>query len=711
MDSLSSLSLQPAYHKGEDDIAEDFYLPCMKRSVRYDRAIGYFRSSIYLIAWDSLRRFVKNGGKMRIICSPEMADSDSEAIKRGYEARTDEQVAKSLQNTIQEMLASNTLCKPTMVLASLVAKGIVEFKIATFDKTSSPRHSRLFHDKVGIFCDHQKEENGNVVVFKGSMNETWAGLSMDGNLESIDVYVSWGDKRELERVKSEQEYFDSLWNNDYKLISVKDFPSLAQNELISAAESVKWEPLLEDIMLDVKKSRNYSPDSGPNPRTPLPHQKEALEQLEERGRRGIFKHATGSGKTFTALCAIRESLKQNEVPIILVPSTDLLTQWKQELDVTNQDLAPKLLVCGGGRTSWRDDALLRTWTRSKRDARIVLSTMQTAVSDDFVSLLKTGDHIFLIADEVHRMGSVEHQKLLELDTGPRLGLSATPTRAGDPEGTEAIMKYFEGIVQPPFSLNDAINAGRLTPYFYHVHTTTLTEEEQTNWEAESIKIAQKYARIKSMDNADPWSSKSLKQLLISRANIVKQAQNKVQLAQDVINSHYQEGDKWLIYCSDLDQLTDVYDSLHRRGYDVVQYHSKMQGNRKQTLNYFERQGGLIVSIKCLDEGIDIPNATHALILASSQNPREFIQRRGRVLRKSKNKNFAHIHDAIVLPHFLEESAPSTNIIIAELSRAIQFGEDAMSAKSVADIKEIAINAGVDLNQVAKTGFEIDETHE
>ena len=506
MDSLSTLSLQPAYHKGEDDIAQDFYLPCMERSVRYDRAIGFFKSSIYLIAWDSLRSFVQNGGTMRIICSPVMADADSEAIKEGYKARTDEQVAEALQDTIQEMLASNTLGKPTRVLASLVAEGIIEFKIATFDNESSPRHNRLFHDKVGIFYD-RTGEGGNRVVFKGSMNETWAGLSMDGNLESIDVYVSWGDERELDRVKSEEEYFDSLWENGYDSISVRDFPSLAQKELISAAEAVEWEPLLDEIIEEINESESLSPDSGPNPRTPLPHQQDAIEQWEDQGRRGIFEHATGSGKTFTALCAIRESLKRNEIPVILVPSTDLLTQWKQELDTTNQDLAPKLLVCGGGRTSWRDDGLLRSWTRSTGDARIVLSTMQTAVSDDFKSLLKTGEHIFLIADEVHRVGSPEHQKLLDLDTGPRLGLSATPRRAGDPEGTEAIMQYFEGVVQPPFTLNDAINAGRLAPYFYHVHTTELTQEEQKDWEAESKKIAERYARLKSMEDGEPWSSK------------------------------------------------------------------------------------------------------------------------------------------------------------------------------------------------------------
>ena len=191
---------------------------------------------------------------------------------------------------------------------------------------------------------------------------------------------------------------------------------------------------------------------------------------------------------------------------------------------------------------------------------------------------------------------------------------------------------------------------------------------------------------------------------------MKQARNKVQLAKNVIDNHHEEGDRWLVYCSDLDQLSAVYDTLYNEGYEVLQYHSKMQGNREQTLKYFERKGGVIVSVKCLDEGIDIPNATHALILASSKNPREFIQRRGRVLRKSENKNFAHIHDAIVIPHSLREDAPVASILEGELSRAIQFGEDAVSTKSVADLKEIAIDAGIDYNQMAATGFEDDEVN-
>lgn len=645
---------------------------------------------------------------MRIICSPVLADADSEAIEEGYRARSDEEIASSLQDTIQGMLESATLAKPTKVLAALVAQGIIEFKIATLGDDSTGRHKRLFHDKVGVFRDDNGgDAQSDEVVFKGSMNETWAGLAMDGNLESVDVFVSWGDGREQERVQSEKEYFDKLWENKYDPVTVRDFPELPKNELVSTAEAVEWESLVDEIVEEIKVSKQESPDTGPSPRTPLPHQQDALDTWRDQGRRGVFEHATGSGKTFTALCAIREALKKDETPIIFVPSSDLLTQWRKELKTTNRDLEPKLLVCGDGHTSWREDGLLRSWTRPGSNPRIVLTTMQTAITDDFRALLDTGDHLFVVADEVHRIGSSQHQKILNFDSGPRLGLSATPRRAGDEEGTSAIMRYFEGVVEPPFTLNDAIKAGRLSPYFYHVHKTQLTPDEQEDWEHLTNKIIRKYRQLEASDNADPKSSESLKRLQIRRASIVKEARSKVDLAQQVIDHHYEPGDRWLVYCSELDQLSAVVNALHEKGRTVLEYHSKMSGDRDRTLDYFENDGGIIVSVKCLDEGVDIPNATHALILASSKNPREFIQRRGRVLRKSDNKNFAHVHDAVVLPHDTGVEAPVSNILKGELARAIKFGEDAEGAKSLADLREIAIETGIDLEEMSQSGFESD----
>lgn len=709
MPDLSEIDLKPSYHKGEDDIAGEFYLPCLERATDYDRAVGFFSSSIYVLAWPSLKEFVNRGGHMRIICSPALSSEDREALNRGYSARQEEALAEDLKDSIQDMLDDPVLEKPTKVLASLVAMGVVDFQIAFVGSEPEPRHQRLFHDKLGIFRDAAEGDGeDDVVVFKGSMNETWTGLSADGNLESIDVYVSWGDEREKERVTLESAYFDKLWADDYPSVHVKEFPKVATEELVSAAETDRWETMVDEITHEIQESKKQSPDSGPNPRIPLPHQRQALENWRDRGRRGIFKHATGAGKTFTALCAVREALQNGEIPLIFVPSKQLLGQWKDELQSTNQDLDPKLLVCGGGENQWRKDGLLRSWTRPGDNRRIVLAMMQTGITDDFKALIEDGDHLFFIADEVHRIGSERHRELLSLESGPRLGLSATPERAGDPEGTEAILDYFEGIVQPPFTLKDAIEAGRLTPYFYHVHTVQLTADEQEEWDAETTKIKELYARAHTGDDdPDEEALDRVKHRLIQRARIVKRAEQKVDKAVDIIQEHYETGERWLVYCEGLDQLNAVMDGLRDAGVNALEYHSQMEGNRDQTLRYFRDNGGVVVPIKCLDEGVDIPNATHALILSSSKNPREFIQRRGRVLRTAPNKYLAHVHDIVVIPHVTDPELPSASILEGELGRAIQFGQDAKNPKATADLRGIAVDMGIDFEQVAAEGFEDD----
>lgn len=707
MGNLSKLDLNTTYRKGQHNIAEDFYLPCMRQALGYDRAVGYFRSSIYILAWPRLKEFVRAGGKIRIICSPVLASEDSAAIKKGYLARSDANVNEHLESEIHDMLNDSILSKPTRVLASLVAIGVIEFKIAFAGDESDPLLKRLFHDKVGIFRDSFKLQESNSVVFKGSMNETWSGLSADGNLESVDVFLSWGGERDVERVNSHISYFEDLWDNVYPDAKVIDFPDVAEKALISIADVDKWPELIDEINDDSERARSISPDRGPNPRIPFPHQQNAIDFWEERGRQGIFKHATGSGKTFTALCLIRKSLQNKEIPIIFVPGKELLAQWKKEIRSTNQDIEPKLLVCGGGNSEWRKEGLLRSWTRPEGDARIVLTTVQTATTSDFKKLLQEGEHLFFIGDEVHRIGSEKNREILSFESGPRLGLSATPQRFNDPEGTDALFNYFGSIVEPEYTLSDAIEDGRLTPYFYYVHTVKLKSHEQDQWEEETRRISQLYAQAHSTDNPSESLLDRIKRYQIERARIIKNAHNKTDRAVEIISQNYKFGQRWLVYCEGKTQLKKVLQGLSDLEIIALEYHSKMAGDREQTLKYFENNGGVVVSIKCLDEGVDIPNATHALILASSKNPREFIQRRGRVLRRSENKHIAKVHDMVVLPNQMETESPVTTIIESELGRAIKFGEDAQNPKAIADLKSIALEANIDYKMVADEGFEHD----
>ncbi|WP_394730018.1 DEAD/DEAH box helicase family protein [Altererythrobacter sp. GH1-8] len=706
---LNEIDFRQSYHKPEDDIAQDFYLPAMKAAKSYDRAVGFFSSSIYIISWPSIKFFARNGGKIRMICSPVLSAQDDEALRIGYTERDEERSSKEICQRFDELLASDEFAKPAKILASLVSLGILEVKLAWVGQEASARSRRLFHDKLGILSDGE-----NRVAFKGSMNETWPGLALDGNLESIDVFTSWSNSSDRTRIATEAEYFERLWLNESPHVTVLPVPKSAKEHIISRAEVERWPEYVDEINLELETAAGWSPEAGkPGGRKPRKHQVTALENWLQSERRGILKHATGSGKTFTALCAINDAIGRRDTPIILVPSDLLLSQWDEELRTAFAGRDLQILVCGGGNSQWRSGSPtnLKIWSRPLRPGqapRIILSTLQTACSESFLSQCHQGEHLFLVADEVHRLGAQKSRRVLDLKVGARLGLSATPERVGDPDGTSAILEYFGGIVRPVFGIADALRAKTLTPYAYHIHKVQLLPEEQERWDELSARYRKAYARYLSGGYSDETHAENtLKRLLIQRSKVVKGAHAKIALAARVVAQKFEQGQHWIVYCDDQDQLYQVLGSLRDAGLrDVYEYHSEMKGDRKATLRGFSALGGVVVSIKCLDEGVDIPNVSHALILASSKNPREFIQRRGRVLRKSEGKYLAHVHDAIVIPS--EEHEDDTNSIIrAELARAIEFGQYAVNPASVSDLEMIAIELGVDLGEAGQ-GLEDDE---
>lgn len=701
--SLSDLHLAFAYRKGTNDIAREFYLPCHAVATSYDRAVGFFSSSVYAIAWPSLRQFVDRGGRIRLICSPVLSIQDQEALNEGHAALSDEDIAAQLRDEVTRLLAHPSLRNPTRVLASLVATGVLSIKIVIVQRDSDPRAQRIFHDKLGVFRD----SSGDAVVFKGSMNETWAGLSADGNLESVDVFVSWGGEREAIRVADESKYFDQLWNDTYPSVSVRPFPDVAEKELLNSADPDNWRQLVDDICSEIELAAELSADRREGGRVPRPHQVQALKAWNDRGRRGILEHATGSGKTFTALCTMRDSLDRGEIPLVLVPSELLVRQWLSEIHVTFDDRRVEVLVCDGRTPAWRN--MLGAWTRRGGDPRIVVASMATAASEDFLARIREGDHLFLVADEVHSLGSSRRQSVFRLNTGPRLGLSATPYRAGDPSGTQAILDYFAGIVPPPYTLTDAIAAGALSPYFYTVHTVPLTADEQHEWDEFTDRIRQAYAQTDGRPADGSEISERIRRLLLLRARVVKRAAGKVSLAVQILQREYRRGQRWIVYCDSLPQLQAVISAVRRAGFSVAEYHSALPDDQRlATLTQFEALGGVLVAIKCLDEGVDIPSVDHALILASSKNPREFVQRRGRVLRLHPGKHFASIHDAIVIPNGPKNDDIGNRLLVGELARAIQFGRGAMNPSCVTDIEIIANRFEFDTAALAAAGIESDD---
>lgn len=340
--------------------------------------------------------------------------------------------------------------------------------------------------------------------------------------------------------------------------------------------------------------------------------------------------------------------------------------------------------------------------------RVVIATMQTASSKEFLASIQGGPHLLVVADEVHQSGSPQNSKLYTLKSGFRLGLSATPIRYGDPEGTQKLFEYFGPIIQPTVTLHDAIMAGRLVEYEYKPHAVHLTAEEVEDWKVFTFRIRQEMARQKDDADGKKPMSESVKMLLIRRSRIAKKAKSKVLLASAIISSSFIKGQRWLVYCEDKNQLVEVISTLKDKNLEPLRYHTDMEGDKAATLAHFKTFGGIMVSIKCLDEGVDIPTVDHALILASSQNPRQFIQRRGRVLRKAKWKNIAIVHDAIVVPVNLDEEPELTSLLKSEFVRAIEFAKSAINADAAAELRLIAANLGFDPDNSDYAGIEEDE---
>lgn len=686
--NLSSLALETEYRSIKETPAKSFYTRCLRNAGVYERAVGYFSSTVFLVVGRPVIEFVRKGGKIHLICSPSLSKEDVESIANGYATR-EKVIATSLIRQFDDLLARKSTKTAARTLSTLVASGALEIKIATRKDSRG-----IYHEKLGLFSDTL----GNSVSFRGSTNETWSGWHDDGNFETIEVFCSWRGGLEEQRVTKHREHFRTMWAGTDPDLDVMSFPKT----VLDYVSKYSFGELSE--LFEVQSGEPNDPAG----RQPLDHQNAAIEGWRKQGCRGIFKHATGTGKTFTALVAIRDHVSLGKPALVLVPSQLLHKQWYEEIVLEIPEAT--VLLAGAGHTRWKQPLRLNSMTDPDiaLGARIVLATMQTASTDQFRAAITDGTDLLLVADEVHQIGSPQNSKFMRILATKRLGLSATPERFGDPEGTKKIFDYFGPIVPPTISLSDAVKMGRLVPYQYYPHTTHLSATEAENWREYTKRIRNEIVRLQKDDNGRAILSDRAKMLLIQRSRIAKKATAKIALVSDVLTSQYEEGQSWLVYCEDSEQLSEVLAALRERGLNPIEYHSNMTGDRAATLDWFKTFGGVLVSIKCLDEGVDIPAVSHALILASSQNPRQFIQRRGRVLRKADDKYLAVIHDAIVVPVDIESEPEQLSLLSSELARSIEFASNAMNRGASAKLREIAIEMQIEISDLlAEEGIEDD----
>jgi DNA phosphorothioation system restriction enzyme len=459
----------------------------------------------------------------------------------------------------------------------------------------------------------------------------------------------------------------------------------------------------------------------PDQLEPRDYQEEAVDAWFENYGRGVLHMATGTGKTITALIAATRLAELNSgrlAVVVAAPYQHLVDQWVSEL--TNFGASP--LRAYKSRKSWTDDVAgqFTEFSNGARSTVAVVTTHSTFGSDHFQRVLRRldGDEALLIGDEVHHLGAPHLQRYFPEHIQARLGLSATPNRWYDEEGTAAIMNYFSSGIVYEFDLQEAIDRGFLCEYYYVPHIVELTDDEAEEYIALSKAIGRKIDQVSGdIGDIDFQEEESLKSLLIKRARLIGSAANKLsklrELIQQTSDVHHT-----LVYCGDgktesegeatKRQLSAVTEMLGKDiGLKVHQFtYEEDQKTRERLLSDFE-EGTLdaLVAIRCLDEGVDVPATETAFILASSSNPRQFVQRRGRILRTHESKEYAVIHDFIVAPPSDIREAESNsifnlerNLVRKELHRASTFADSAKnhpdaslstiptSPRSLADLK-------------------------
>jgi len=660
---LRDLDLETSYRSGRNSLIDEFYVPCLQESLRYDRAVGYFSSTLYQVLAIAFSDFVRRGGRMRLICSPALSTGDFEAMKSADE------VSRWAQQTVRddlEMLLRNPQAVPaTRLLGTLVANGIIDVRIAFADDPNG-----IFHDKLGIFED----DEGKRVSFTGSANETWRAWGL--NHESFETFCSWKNESELLRTRGHNDNFSQMWRGQEPGVQVAYLEDVTREQLIAISESDL------DYAVDQVRSLRQRPRDDPRSRPLMEHQRRVLADWETHNHRGIVNFATGAGKTLTAIDGIRRWAANGGASIVMVPGQDLHEQWIREIEQELPDA--QILPAGGGHSKSNWLAMLPLFTTRENAGtaqRVVVVTNKTFASPDFQKRLRGGQHLLVVTDEMHRAGSRRVLPALEsVESGATLGLSATFRRQFDPNGTDRLLEFFGEVLNPTIGLAEALMLDLLVPYDYRLHEVELEGDETLLYEQISDKIRHLMARGASVDDPDS----PLRMQLIRRARVLKQARKKIPAAVQILRSEYREGDRWLVYCDDINQMRAVSQECLDAGLPVLEFYAGMRSERSAVLDSLRDHGGIVVAIRCLDEGIDVPVTDHALIVASSTVEREYIQRRGRVLRRSPStgKVSAEVHDLILVDSI------GGGLTKGEAQRALEFARLARNPASRDRLKAI-----------------------
>lgn len=679
-----------------------FFSDCLCNATSFDLMLGFFSSSAISVLANGFAIFLYNGGKMRLIVNDILTDEDKNAIAAGscdieipYFDISDIQ---KIKNTLSERDQHFFDC-----LAWLIRHNRLEIKII------APKSGiGISHTKSGIFSD-----GIDGVGFDGSCNFSRTALvdniesltiscEWDGNIEIAKLKSIKEDFENVFHEKDDNVLYLSA--DKVKTQITENFPDKTISELLESEYNIlkkqhqqniskritkaldnareRLEVIidkLKDTELKVAVVKNNEPHF-PYSTGPRDYQIQAFENWKANKQKGLFAMATGTGKTITSLNCLLEIYKRLGYykALILVPTITLVDQWEKECAKFN--FTNVIKVCSkysGWQTSLANIRMLELSNPDNKQSYVIISTYASFIRPaNFIELNQfPKNKLLLIADEAHNMGAgLIAKRLNDIKYSRRIGLSATPERQFDEEGNARLMEFFgcDGAYTFEYSMAEAIRNKALCKYYYYPHLVKLTNEEMVQY----IELSKKIVKIINREDDD--SREILKRLLLKRKQIIHKAENKKSIFEDILKGHREKTGSLkytLVYVPEGnqpdDQVADVFDTTERikddedtihlineytrivRDLDshivVRQFTSESTDRDAMLADFAKGNIDVLTSMKCLDEGVDVPRSELAIFCASTGNPRQFIQRRGRVLRTHPDKRFAIIHDLVVIP--------------------------------------------------------------
>ena len=692
--------VMPDYEIPADDLVGEVLIPAISGSDEVRIGAGFFSSHCLAKIAPGLAAYLARDGVLRLLASTELSAEDRKAVETGV--TTPERAIEAFSLELLSDTGTTLARHAADCLAYLVARDRLQIRFVLMP-------SGMYHKKKWLL-----REGTNWAAIHGSGNATACGLLVNGEQMTIDRPWMDGESSRT-RVDRLVRQFDRQWGNRHEE-SLTIEPKQMLRLLLERTEKLPppttkdfWAAWYRDHQKGLEPALPPGVAGPPTERRmaiprwldwhspPYGHQKAAIDSLENAAGSGILSIATGGGKTRTALIAATRRQDLGDEPVlivILVPSRPLALQWVEA--VREFDIEPLLLSGPSPEARERLLSDIAASLQGDRRTEVLISSNQLFAQDrklrEFVEQVASSCSTMLIADEVHNLGAPSFLNDLPEVFRCRIGLSATPIRQYDPDGTDKLFGFFsagQGSTQPVFTfdLSQAIAAGCLVPYRYWIHPVKFYSSEMERYEELTVELRSAGFRVD--DDGRVVTNSKVERLLRERRALIEQAEAKIAALRSLICDIGPASlRRALVYTSakpvkaphvgrQIDHVTELLSEL---GIISHQF-TNAETARADANSLLEKFGAgdysVLNAMKVLDEGIDIPQTDIAFLMASSTVEREWVQRRGRILRRFPGKEMADLHDFVVIPPD-PSSDDGRRLLRSELRRAETFSQLALN---------------------------------